>query len=80
MPALLLLLVPGHWDAVPEGMAELRRHLSDEYGALLEVRPAQLDIPIPLCCGWGDTPAPGPDVGERIDAAFYSLDWVEESV
>jgi len=35
---VLLVLVAADWHAVPEGMAELRRCLADEYGASLMLR------------------------------------------
>ena len=78
MPApSLLLFVPGDWEAEPDGLRELRRHLSDEYGATLTVRPFRGHAPLPLCVGvWRQ--APGEDVEDLILSAFFTLDWLEE--
>lgn len=74
----LLLYVPGDWDADPVALAELRRHLSDKYGATLEVRQAcgPMRAPVPLPTGaW--TRAGGTDLDQRIAAAFFTLNWLE---
>lgn len=73
----LLLYVPGDWDADPVALAELRRHLSDEYGATLEIRSTcdSVRSPAPLYTGvWRSWP--GEELQPRIAAAFFTLDWV----
>ena len=73
----LLLYVPGNWDADPVALAELRRHLSDEYGATLEVRQASTAQPSPALLYTGVWPSwPGEDLHPWIAAAFFTLDWV----
>lgn len=51
---VLLVIVPADWDAVPEGITELRRCLADEYGAPLMFRMAStpLSSPLPLWTGY----------------------------
>ncbi|MFC4637170.1 hypothetical protein [Deinococcus hohokamensis] len=78
------MIVPGDWDAVPEGVAELRRYLSDEYGAtlMLRITPTPLKSPLFLPTGlW----APGTwrfarrDIEQvLIPQAFFSLEWMDE--
>ncbi|WP_412027951.1 hypothetical protein [Deinococcus yunweiensis] len=74
----LLLYLPADWDADPPALAELRRHLSDEYGATLEIC-STCDSPrgpAPLYTGaWRSWP--GDEVRLFIQAAFFSLDWLE---
>lgn len=73
----LLLYVPGDWDADPTALAELRRHLSDEYGATLEVRQATgpMLAPVPLYSGAWRRPVTD-ELRQAIAAAFFSLDWM----
>lgn len=81
---LLLLMVPPQNEVDPDALRELRRALSDEYGAELWVRPLDLPTAIPwlrLIGGWN-----GRSVQEvhtsllpYIEASFYTLDWIEES-
>ena len=74
----LLLYVPGNWDADPPALTELRRHLRDVYGATLEVQQATgpLLAPVPRFIGtWQSTGSD--DLHRLIQAAFYSLAWLE---
>lgn len=79
---ILLLLVPADWDADPAALTELRRFLSDEYGAVLSLRQATAPLrsPLPLYVGyWPRALRQGADSYLRplIDAAFFSLEWLE---
>ncbi|THF84380.1 hypothetical protein E7T09_20475 [Deinococcus sp. KSM4-11] len=74
----LLLHVPGDWDVVPDALIELRRHLSDEYGATLEVRPATgyIATPMPQYTGeWSHIVVN--EIRSLIHAAFFTLDWLD---
>lgn len=74
----LTLLVPAGLEIVPEGLAELRRHLSDEYGATLDLRPYSRLLPIPIRLYTGTwTPGVDDEVRPLIDAAFFMLDWLD---
>lgn len=79
---VLMLLVPADWDAVPEGLTELRRCLGEEYGGRLLLRMARIPLRSPLAhyCGvWGraDLRLARRDLTPRIEAAFYSLAWLQ---
>ena len=79
---VLLVIVPADWNAVPEGIAELRRCLSDEYGASLMLRQATapLSSPLPLYTGYWppDTQWYAKrDVTPRLAAAFVDLGWFD---
>jgi hypothetical protein len=78
-PALTLtLLVPGAWEPVPDGVTELRRYLSDEFGATLTVRTSKSLLPIPIRLYAGPWPTSADDeIKRRIEAAFFNLDWLE---
>ncbi|MFC3834852.1 MULTISPECIES: hypothetical protein [Deinococcus] len=74
---VLTLLVPAAWEVVPDGLAELRRHLSDEYGATLVLRPSTRRLPIAVRLYSGPWPAEVDDlVRPLVDAAFFTLDWL----
>lgn len=74
----LLLFVPGDWEADPPALAELRRHLSDEYGATLVIRQAAHPLlePVPFYTGWWRARVTD-ELRHLIMAAFFSLDWLE---
>lgn len=74
----LLLFVPGEWDVDPPGLAELRRYLSDEYGATLTVQQATgpMLVPVPLYIGAWRTGVNNA-LRQRIAATFFTLDRLE---
>ncbi|MFC4638532.1 hypothetical protein [Deinococcus hohokamensis] len=80
----LLVIVPGDWNVVPEGVAELKRYLADEYGATLMMRTttARLRSPLALQTGvWA--PATWRFAWRDIEQvllpqAFFSLEWMDE--
>ncbi|MFC4636710.1 hypothetical protein [Deinococcus hohokamensis] len=79
----LLVIVPGDWDVVPEGLAELKRYLADEYGAHLLIRSgtAPMHAPLPLYLGiWdaSDLRVSRIDVSHLLPHAFSTLAWMEE--
>ncbi|GGK91229.1 hypothetical protein [Deinococcus radiotolerans] len=79
---VLLVIVPADWDAVPEGVAELRRCLADEYGASLMLRQATapLSSPLPLYAGYWEPKAQWyarRDVTPRLAEAFVDLRWFD---
>lgn len=79
---VLLLLVPADWDAVPEGLTELRRCLGEDYGASLMLRQSTVPMRSPLSHYVGYWPRDVQrfaqrDLRPRIEAAFYSLAWLE---
>ncbi|WP_295822392.1 hypothetical protein [uncultured Deinococcus sp.] len=79
---VLLLLVPADWDAVPEALTELRRCLGEDYGAGLMLRQASVPLrsPMPLYVGYWPHDVQRfaqRDLRPRIEAAFYSLAWLE---
>ncbi len=45
-----MLVVPPDWEAIPEGLTELKRCLAEEYGASLLLRPSSVPMrsPMPL--------------------------------
>ena len=78
----LLLVTPQH-EVDPEASRELRRAISDEYGAELWIRP--FDFPAASCRLHliGDWSQRTKDeirtqLSHLIEASFYSLDWLEE--
>lgn len=78
---LLLVLIPADWEAIPEGLAELRRCLAEDYGATLLLRPsrASLRSPMPHYVGywtrWARRNARW-SIPPLVEAAFFSLDWL----
>ncbi|GGO41785.1 hypothetical protein [Deinococcus humi] len=79
---MLLLVVPADWEAVPEGVTELRRCLGDDYNGRLLLKMARTPLRSPMAhyCGlWGraELRLARRDLTPRIDAAFYSLAWLE---
>ena len=79
---VLLLLVPADWEAVPEGLTELRRCLAEDYGASLMLRMASRPLRSPFHHYAGYWPHwerqhAKLDLPPRIERAFYSLDWLE---
>ncbi|THF88374.1 hypothetical protein E7T09_03990 [Deinococcus sp. KSM4-11] len=79
---VLLLIVPGGWDVVPEAVAELRRCLADDYGGTLMLRQATTLLRSPLMhyCGYwepGVMPFARRDVPPRVQDAFIDLAWAE---
>ncbi|MFC4424866.1 hypothetical protein [Deinococcus navajonensis] len=79
----LLVIVPPDWDTVPDGLAELKRYLSDEYGAVLLLRSATAPMRSPLLLHLGlwnpqDMRVAREDVDDLLQRAFYTLDWMEE--
>lgn len=80
----LFVLVPGDWDAVPEGLAELRRYLSDEFGPSLRVHPTVACLPAPVAVRAGRWDESDWRYGHQdieqvlVPNAFFSLDWLEE--
>lgn len=78
VPGTLTILVPGDWDVVPDVLRELRRHLSDEYGAMLRVQPTTRYLPTPVRLYAGPWAAHWDEDLERlVRAAFFTLDWLE---
>ncbi|GGK42304.1 hypothetical protein GCM10008955_40080 [Deinococcus malanensis] len=80
----MLVIVPGDWDTVPEGVQELKQYLADEFGANLRVRKAMTPMkrPTPLFTGdWesGQRRAASRAVRSLLPQAFYTLDWLEET-
>ena len=73
----LLVFVPGEWDVDPPALAELRRYLSDEYGATLKVQQATAPMlaPVPLYIGAWRTGV-NDELRQRILAAFFTQDWL----
>lgn len=79
---VLLVIVPADWDAVPEGVAELRRCLADDYGASLMLRQATapLSSPLPLYTGYWQPKTQWyarRDVTPRLAEAFVDLGWFD---
>lgn len=81
----LLVIVPGHWEAVPEGVQELKRYLADEYGGTVMIRSTAAPLSSPLFLPTGVW-APGTWRIVRRDIelvllpqAFFSLEWMEVS-
>ena len=79
---VLLVVVPADWDAIPEGLSELRRCLGEEYGGRLVMRMARTPLRSPLVhyCGlWGraERQLARRDLTPRVEAAFYSLAWMD---
>ena len=82
---VLLVIVPADWDAVPEGIAELRRCLADEYGASLMLRQATAPLasPLPLYAGYWPPDTQWyarRDVTPRLAQAFVDLNWLDEAL
>lgn len=79
VPCGLLIYLPGEWEADPAALAELRRYLSDEYGVTLQLEPATTPLLTPVAIRLGRLAqrAEEPTLRERIDAAFFSLAWME---
>ncbi len=78
----LLLIMPADWEAVPEGLTELRRCLAEDYGAslLLRMSTAPMRSPLPLYVGYWEPWArrsAGRNIPFLIQAAFYTLNWLE---
>lgn len=79
---VLLVIVPPEWEADPAALAELRRCLSDEFGARLTLRAGTVPMhaPLPLFCGvWprGSGWLVRREVTPRLAAAFFTLDWLD---
>ena len=79
---VLLLVVPAEWEAVPEGVTELRRCLGEDYGGVLTLRMARTPLRSPLAhyCGLWDRAElrlARRDLTPRIEAAFFNLAWLE---
>ncbi|MFC4427010.1 hypothetical protein [Deinococcus navajonensis] len=79
----LLVVVPPDWEAITEGVAELRRYLSEEFGAALVVRGSKAPMRSPLALYLGvwddrDQRVARRDVDALLPAAFYTLNWLEE--
>ncbi|WP_189003611.1 hypothetical protein [Deinococcus malanensis] len=81
----LLVIVPGTWNAVAEGVTELKRYLADEYGGTVIIRTTAAPLSSPLILPTGVW-APGTWRLARRDMelvllpqAFFSLDWMEVS-
>lgn len=79
---VLMLLVPADWDAVPEGLTELRRCLAEDYGASLLLRMSSwpLRSPLPLYVGYWPRDVQrlaARDITPRVHAAFFLLDWLD---
>ncbi|MFC6667838.1 hypothetical protein ACFP9V_22390 [Deinococcus radiopugnans] len=78
---VLLLVVPAEWEAVPEGVTELRRCLGEDYGGVLTLRsPHALHSPLAHYCGLWDRAElrlARRDLTPRIEAAFFNLAWLE---
>lgn len=78
----LLLLVPADWEAIHDGLAELRRCLAEDYGAalLLRLSTAPMRSPLPLYVGywepWSRRSA-GRNIPLLVEQAFYTLDWLQ---
>ncbi|MFD1734661.1 hypothetical protein ACFSC4_31165 [Deinococcus malanensis] len=80
----LLVIVPGTWNAVAEGVTELKRYLADEYGGTVIIRTtaAPLSSPDPAdrCVGPGTWRLARRDMElVLLPQAFFSLDWMEVS-
>ncbi|AHX26576.1 hypothetical protein DEDE109153_08280 [Deinococcus deserti] len=80
----LLVIVPGNWEAVPEGVQELKRYMAHEVGGTLTVQrtPAPLRFPLVLPIGvWppGSWRVARQDIElVLMSQAFFSLGWLEE--
>lgn len=80
----LLVIVPGDWDAVPEGVAELRRYLADQHGASLLLRTTTAPLRSPLVLQTGVWALPSWRCARRdieqvlMPQAFFSLEWMDE--
>ncbi|GHF31155.1 hypothetical protein HNQ07_000623 [Deinococcus metalli] len=79
---VLMLVVPPDWDPVPDALADLRRCLSDDYGAVLMLRQGTRPMrsPLILCVGYWPTDLKRfaeRDLRPRIAEAFVDLSWVE---
>ncbi|MFC4426187.1 hypothetical protein [Deinococcus navajonensis] len=80
----LLVIVPGDWDVVPEGLTELKRYLSDEYAATLLVRTTVAPLRSPLMLQTGvwdprDWRMARRDIEQvLLPQAFFSLEWMDE--
>ena len=79
---VLLLVVPADWDAIPGGVTKIRRCLGEDYGGRLLLRMASTPLRSPLAhyCGlWGraELRLARRDLTPRIQAAFFSLNWLE---
>jgi len=79
---MLLLVVPADWEAVPEGVTELRRCLGEDYGGRLLLKMARTPLRSPMAhyCGlWGraELRLARRELTSHIEAAFYNLMWLE---
>ncbi|QLG12746.1 hypothetical protein HLB42_17640 (plasmid) [Deinococcus sp. D7000] len=78
---VLLLVVPASWEAVPEGITELRRCLGECRGVqTLRMARTPLHSPLAHYCGlWGraELRLARRDLTPRIEAAFFNLAWLE---
>jgi len=79
---VLLVIVPPDWEADPAALAELRRCLSDEFGARLTLRQGTVPMrePLPLFCGvWprGSTRHARRELTPRLSQAFFTIDWLD---
>lgn len=79
---VLLVVVPADWDVIPDGLTELRRCLGEDYGGRLLLKMASTPLRSPLAhyCGlWGraEQRLARRDLTPRIEAAYYSLSWLE---
>ncbi|GGO28685.1 hypothetical protein [Deinococcus humi] len=79
---VLLVVLPAGWETRPEGVAELRRCLGENHGGRLTLRMATTPLRSPLAhyCGlWGraELRLARRDLTPRIEAAFFSLAWLE---
>ena len=82
---VLLVILPADWEAVPKELAELRRLLSDEYGAVLSLRQSSRPREAPITCYVGYWPrevlhTARADIAPRVEAAFFTLDWLNNEV
>ncbi|MFC3833397.1 hypothetical protein [Deinococcus rufus] len=79
VPCGLLIYLPGEWEADPTALAELRRFLGDEYGVTLQLEPAATPLlaPVAIRLGVLAQHAEDPALRARINAAFFTLDWLE---
>lgn len=82
LPRLLVLLLPGGWEAAPAELGELRRCLAEEFSAALQLRQGTglMTAPLPFFAGYwpGDLyRVAQQEVLPLVGAAFFTLDWLD---
>ncbi|MFC4637895.1 hypothetical protein [Deinococcus hohokamensis] len=79
----LLVILPPDWDLIPNGVAELKRYLADEFRASLLIRGTDVPMRAPLTLYLGvwdrrDKQLARRDVDDLLPRAFYTLNWMDE--